>query len=152
MSIHCILFLRVKELTPGERQAKRRPSNSKPGDNNGDVRLPTEEEPEEDEGESSQEDLPPKAGMSPANSDLQMLHRHLKKVRVYVCMYAHTCVIFMHSPSLSSNFLCTYIHTVQILVNLWSLKVLHCVRNSKTNLALETTYYIIHASTSTYYV
>jgi kinesin family protein 2/24 len=70
---------RVKELTPGERQAKRRPSNSKPGDNNGDVRLPTEEEPEEDEGESSQEDLPPKAGMSPANSDLQMLHRHLKK-------------------------------------------------------------------------
>ena len=100
MSIRYILFLRVKELTPGERRAQRRPSNSKPGGNNGDVRLPTEEEPEEDEGESSQEDLPPKAGMSPANSDLQMLHRHLKKVRVYVCMYVCTYVGHLHAWSI----------------------------------------------------
>ena len=68
-----IRIIRVKELTPGGRRGPR--GAGKPKQVNSDF------PPEDDEGRSSaEEEVPSQNGLSPANSDLQMLHRHLKKV------------------------------------------------------------------------
>ena len=85
---------RVKELGPGG-NGRVAPRPAKPSQR----QSPTDEDSlyqEEEEEEEEEEEVGVGAGLSPANSDLRILHRSLQRVCVHVCscfftVHLHTC-------------------------------------------------------------
>ena len=89
----CSLFLsRVKELGPGGngKQAPRPAKSSQPQPPADEDSLYQEEEEEEEE----EEEVVVGAGLSPANSDLRILHRSLRRVCVCACVHTYVRTVY----------------------------------------------------------